>query len=118
MICVSDEELNKIKTFSTSSYARSASQYARKVLLQQPVLVKYRNESVDELLFVMIGLKNELSTIGNQFNEAVQKLHTLDKVLEIKLWLLQNEPLKQSFLDKTEAIRLRMIQIHEQWSQK
>jgi hypothetical protein len=115
---VTEDELRKIKSFSKSSTCRSASNYARNLLLQKPVIVKYRNGSADDILSEMIRLKNELNAIGNNFNQAVHRLHTLDKIAEIKTWLIQNETLKQSFVSKVEEIRLRMIKIHEQWSQK
>jgi len=117
-IRVSEDELKKIKAFSKSAVGRGASNYARNLLLQKPVIVKYRNESANDILSEMIRLKNELNAIGNNFNQAVHKLHTLDKFPEIKTWLLHNETVKQSFINKTEEIRMKMIQIHEQWSQK
>jgi hypothetical protein len=115
---VTEDELGKIKAFSKTSTCRGASNYARSLLLQKPVTVKYRNGSADDILSEMIRLKNELNAIGNNFNQAVHRLHTLDKIPEIKLWLLQSETTRQSFMKKAEEIRIRMIQIHEQWSQK
>jgi hypothetical protein len=115
---VTEDELRKIKAFSKASACRGASHYARNLLLQKPVLVKYRNGSADDILSEMIRLKNELNAIGNNFNQAVHRLHTLDRVSEIKSWLLQSETIRQSFMKKTEEIRLKMIQIHEQWLQK
>lgn len=117
-IRVTEDELRKIKAFSKTSACRGASHYARNLLLQKPVIIKYRNGSADDILSEMILLKNELNAIGNNFNQAVHKLHTLDKIPEIKLWLLQTEMLRQSFMKKVEEIRMKMIQIHEQWSQK
>lgn len=115
---VSEDELKKIKAFSKNSSSRGASDYARNLLLRKPVIVKYRNGSADEILSVMIRLKNELNAIGNNFNQAVHRLHTLDRIPEIKLWLIQSEIVKQSFIKKAEEIRLKMIEIHEQWLQK
>ena len=112
------EELNKIKTLSRASACKNASDYARRILLQKPVLVKYRNQSAEEILSAMIRLKNELNAIGNNFNQAVHKLHTLDKITEIKFWLLHSEPLKKELMQKAEEIRIRMIQIYQQWSSK
>jgi hypothetical protein len=115
---VTEDELGKIKAFSKTSTCRGASNYARNLLLQKPVIIKYRNGSADDILSEMIRLKNELNAIGNNFNQVVHRLHTLDKIPEIKLWLLQSETTRQSFMKKVEEIRIRMIQIHEQWSQK
>jgi hypothetical protein len=94
------------------------SEYARKVLLQKPIHIYYRNGAADDLLSEMIRMKNELSAIGNNFNQAVHRLHTLDKTSEVKAWLIVNEKLKFSLLEKTEAIKLRLTQIYDLWSSK
>jgi len=117
-IRVNDEELKKIQAFSSSTTCKGASHYARNILLQNPVIVKYRNESANDILSALLRLKNELNAIGNNFNQAVHRLHTLDRIPEIKVWLIQNETLRQSFMKKVEEIRMEMIKIHEQWSQK
>ena len=88
------------------------------MLLQKPVIVKYRNGSADDILSEMIRLKNELNAIGNNFNQAVHRLHTFDKIPEIKLWLLQTEMLRQTFMKKVEEIRVKMTQIQELRAQK
>jgi len=66
----------------------------------------------------MILLKKELNAIGNNFNQAVHKLHTLDHVPEIKDWAILNEASKKSFMKKMEEIKEKMNQIYQQWSQK
>ena len=115
---VTEDELKKIKAFSSKTTCKAASEYARNLLLQKPVIVKYRNASADDILTEMLRLKKELNAIGNNFNQAVHRLHTLDRIPEIKLWLLQTEMTRKSFMNKTEEIRVKMIQIHEQWLQK
>ena len=118
LLRVSEEELTKIKGFCDATTSRSASEYARNVLLHKPVIVTYRNASIDELLNEMIRLKKELNSINVNFNLAVERLHTFDKFFEVKAWLIENETTIENFMNKTEEIRLRMIQIYEQWSQK
>src|SRR5687768_6878392 len=86
-IRVSLEEYNKIEKISNTTTSQSISEYARAVLLKKPVIVKYRNVSLDEILSEMIRLKNELNAIGNNYNQAVHKLHKLDKIPEIKTWI-------------------------------
>ena len=94
------------------------SEYARKVLLNKPVVVKYRNESVHELLSAMISVKNELNLIGKNFNQAVKKLHTLNQISEFKLWLIMHEPNIKIGLQKIEEIKSKMNQLYEQWSRE
>ena len=64
----------------------------------------------------MLQLKKELNAIGNNYNQAVKKLHTLDRDQEVKKWVVENEIVRQKFLRLTEQIFFKMNQIHEQWS--
>ena len=112
------EEFERLQRHYKSTTCRKLSEYARKVLLNKPVVVNYRNQSADEILAEMIQLKAELNALGNNFNQAVKKLHTLEKISEFRTWLLLNEVSKQAFLKKVEEIKLRMNQLYETWSQK
>jgi hypothetical protein len=69
---VKHEEYNQINRLFLSTTCRKLSEYVRKVLLNKPVVIKYRNQSADEFLSAMIPLKNELNSIGNNFNQAVK----------------------------------------------
>ena len=88
------------------------------MLLRAPINVLYRNQTADEFLEEMILLKKELNAIGNNFNQAVHKLHTLDRDAQIKAWAVLNEATKNLFMRKVEEIKEKMNQIYEQWSQK
>ena len=115
---VKPKEYEQIHRYFTKTTCRKLSEYARKVLLNKPVTVKFRNQSADDFLEQMVQLKNELSAIGNNFNQSVKKLHTLDKISDIKTWLLLNESTKNLFMRKVEEIKEKMTQIYELWSQK
>lgn len=113
-----EQEFRYLEIQCKKSTCRKISEYVRNVLLQKPVVVTYRNASADAFLAEIIELKNELSAIGNNFNQAVKKLHTQNSIPEIRLWLIFNESLKEAFTKKTEEIKVRMNQIYEQWLQK
>ena len=117
-IRLSIEEESKLLSLQTKTTTKSLSEYARNVLLKEPVTILYRNGSADDFLFHMLALKSELNAIGNNFNQAVHKLHTLDHYPEIKAWLLLNEAAKKSFQKKTEEILFKVNEIHGQWLQK
>src|SRR3954462_673220 len=112
------EEYKQVQKKFKATTCRKLSEYIRKVCLAKPLVFTYRNQSADEFLAEMVKLKNELNAIGNNFNQAVKRLHTLDEVAEMKAWILLNEVSKQSLFRKIEEIKSRMIQMHEQWSQK
>ena len=117
-IRLNKSEYTTIQEHWKKTTCKELSDYARRLLLKKPVVVNHRNQSADEILAEMIRLKSELHAIGNNINQAVHKLHALDTIPQVKIWLLANENLRNAFLNKTEEIRVRMAQIYEQWSQK
>ena len=112
------DEREKLNRLCSKAQCNSLSEYARGVLLGDPVTIKYRNQSADDFLEEMILLKKELNAIGNNFNQAVHRLHILDNISEIKSWAILNESSKKIFMKKIEEIKEKMNQIYEQWSQK
>ena len=111
-------EFNQLEKFQKKTTEKDTSAYLRKVALQKPVTVKYRNESADDFLLDMLNLKKELNAIGNNFNQAVHKLHLLDKIPEFRVWVQQYDGLQKVLISKVEEIKLRMNQLYEQWLQK
>ena len=117
-IRVNEDEYSKIENWYKKTTCQSISEYARNLLLNHPVIIKYRNQTADEFLSEMICIKNELSAIGNNYNQAVHRLHILDRIEEIKSWLHIHEPTHQSFMRKTEEIKSKINEIYQLWLQK
>ena len=114
---VKPHEYEQIHRHFSLTTCRKLSEYARKILLNKPVVVKYRNQSADEFLSAMIPLKNELNHIGNNFNQAVKKLHTMIHDDEIKAWAVFHQNNQQFLFKKITEIELKISKISEQWSQ-
>lgn len=109
-----DEEarLNKLYTSSTCQYL---SEYVRNIVLNKPTIIKHRNTSLDDFMSVMKTLVNELNAIGNNYNQVVKRLHTLQEVADIKTWLLFNESARGLLLKKMDDIRLKIGEINDIW---
>ena len=89
IICrLTPDEYIKIQKKWKASTCRKLSDYVRHILFQKPIVTTYRNESLDDFMAEAIRLRNELNSIGNNFNQAVKKLHTLDQIAEFKAWLI------------------------------
>lgn len=102
------------KLFAKSAH-RKFSEYARKVLLQEPVVIHYRNESADAFLQAMLEIKKELNAIGHNYNQVVKKLHTLQHEKEVRQWLLEQQPIQQQLTEKTEQLFITVQKIYSQW---
>lgn len=111
------EEYNTIHRNFSKTTCRKLSQYIRKILLNKPITTNYRNQSLDDFMAEMIKLRNELNGAGNNFNQAVKKLHTLDKIVEFKAWLMTYELEKKVLLNKVEEIKKQLNQIADKWLQ-
>ncbi len=118
VVRMNETEFNQLEKFQKKTTEKNTSAYLRKVALQKPVTVKYRNESADDFLLDMLNLKKELNAIGNNFNQAVHKLHIIDKIPEFRVWVQQYDGLQKVLISKVEEIKLRMNQLYEQWLQK
>ena len=66
----------------------------------------------------MILLRSELNSIGNNFNQSVKKLHTLDEIPDIKTWAILNEKSKEIFFKKVDEIKEKINQISDKWLQE
>jgi MobC-like protein len=108
-------ELNHLKNLQRKTNEKTVSSYARRVILQAPVKVKYRNQSADDFYREMMGLKNELSAIGNNLNQAVHKLHLLDSIPEFKDAVKKYDALQRLFCSDFEEIKLRMNQLYYEY---
>ena len=111
-----DEHQKIVKEFSKST-CRKLSDYARKNLMQKPIVNTYRNQSLDDFMTEMIRLRGELNAIGNNFNQAVKKLHTLQQISDFKHWLISYELEKKILFNKVDEIKKEIQKFAESWLQ-
>jgi hypothetical protein len=111
------KEYEKIETAWKRTTCRKLSEYVRRVLFNKPITVYQRNQSLDDFMTEMIQLRSELNGIGNNFNQAVKKLHTLHQITEFRSWIITYELEKQTLLNKVDEIKARINKIADQWLQ-
>lgn len=104
------------KQFSKST-CRKLSEYARKNLLQKPVVLKYRNESLDEVMGELILTRKHLNAVGNNFNQAVKKLHTLTQIPEFKHWITVYELEEKVVYNAIDSIKKNIENLSQKWLQ-
>ncbi len=100
-----------------NSTCRKLSDYVRRCVFEKPIVTFYRNQSLDDLMAEVIRLRNELNGIGNNFNQAVKKLHTLYQIAEFRSWLITYELEKQILLKKVDEIKNDIQKMGEKWLQ-
>jgi hypothetical protein len=110
-------EYAKVERKWKASTCRKLSDYVRHNLFEKPVTSYYRNQSLDEFMAEMVLLRNELNHIGNNFNQAVKRLHTLNQIAEFKSWLIAYEVEKKTLFNKVDEIKKHVQKIAESWLQ-
>lgn len=116
-IRLTEDELRKINDRFEKTTCRKISDYARRILLDKKITTLTRNQSLDDFMTEMIKLRNELSSIGNNLNQAVKRLHTLDHFPEMKVWVISTQKIQQAVLVKTEEIKNKIGKISDEWLQ-
>jgi hypothetical protein len=100
-----------------ASTCRKLSDYIRRSIFEKPIVTTYRNQSFDDFMAEAIMLRNELNGIGNNFNQAVKKLHTLHQIPDFRDWLIGYELEKKVLLNKVDEIKNHIQKIGEKWLQ-
>jgi len=111
------DEYAKIEKKWKASTCRKLSDYVRRSLFDKPVVTTYRNSSQDDLMAELTRLRSELNAVGNNFNQAVKKLHTLSQIAEFKSWLIAYEVEKNILSSKVDEVRINVKKILEIWLQ-
>lgn len=110
-------EYTKIERKWKATTCRKLSEYIRKYLFNKTITTNYRNESLDEFMGEIIRLRNELKAIGNNLNQAVKKLHTLNHIPEFRTWIISQQLEQKILLGKIEEIKKCTQKISEKWLQ-
>lgn len=111
------KEYEQLEKKWNASTCRKLSDYVRRSLFQKAIVTTYRNQSLDDFMAEAMKLRNELNSIGNNFNQAVKKLHTLHQIAEFRGWIITYEMEKQTLLIKVDEIKNHIQKLGEKWLQ-
>ena len=112
-----EKELESLKKKFQNSTSSQLSHYMREILLGRPIVIKYRNESLDSFMEELIAMKQELNAIGNNLNQAVKKLHTLKTIPEFRQWIANYKSIQDQVKNRTQQIESKISKISEVWLQ-
>jgi hypothetical protein len=87
-IRLTETEYKEVYRRIERSTCRSLTEYVKKLITAKPVTVKVRNESQDELLQAIIGIKNSLEQLAGTA-EGSDDPTRLSEVTEIKSMIQQ-----------------------------
>lgn len=111
------QEYAKIEQRYKNSTCRKLSDYIRKHLFNKPITTHYRNQSMDDSIEEMVILRNELSAVGNNVNQVVKKMHTLQQIPEFREWITRYELERMILSNKINDIQNHIYKISDKWLQ-
>lgn len=97
---------------------RKLSEYIRCILLEKPITVNYRDQSMDEMLEELALLRRELNAIGQNLNQAVRQINAAQDATDNRLWLSLMSVIGSKISPAIADIKDRMQLFSELWSQK
>ena len=117
-IRLSQEEYDFLLSKCKDTTSRQLSEYLRDILNKGPITVRHRNQSADDFLPIAIQLKNELNSIGKNFNQVTRLLHQMEPKMISKSQLENIEACQFSLMQKVDELKMTMQQIYMLWSQE
>lgn len=103
--------MDRYKTTNNSK----VSDYLRQLVFQGPVMIRYRNSSVDDFMEEVVLLRTELNAIGNNFNQVVRKLNSVKDDYRYLTWLKISEGYQRELVTMISGIQKRIDQFAEVW---
>lgn len=116
-IRLTKEEFDFIDKNFKASACRKRSDFVRRNLLRKPIVMRYRNESLDKPPQELIQLRTQLNFMGNNFNQSVKKLHTLFEISDLRVWILSFESDRNKYFCLVEEIKKHIENLAQKWLQ-
>jgi KaiC/GvpD/RAD55 family RecA-like ATPase len=117
VISLNSVEYNIVLTSADRTNIRTVSEYCRCKVLDKPVTIKTRNESLDEFMAEMMRLRIELGRAGKNFQLIVSKLQSLNDIRELEGWREDSENEGQLLQQKISEIKEKINSISDIWLQ-
>ncbi|HVZ55471.1 MAG TPA: hypothetical protein VG870_02335 [Chitinophagaceae bacterium] len=111
-------EFSRIHQGFSHSAAPTLSFYIRQVLLRGPVVVRYRNASLDDCMEELIQLRQELVQVTQSLELGVERLYPLRLIPEFREWIRGYQDDLKKYDSCLESIYRHIAQMSEQWSQE
>lgn len=112
------DEYSHLKQSCKKTMFRNLSDYSRNVLLEKTITVLHRDQAIDDTLEELILLRKELNFLGNNFNQTVRKLNSVNGMPEAKHWQSMLEVLRDQLEPSIRQIKDRINNYSDLWSQK
>jgi hypothetical protein len=114
-IRLTPQEYAEITNRFKATTSRKLSDYVRHVLLNGSVTIRTRDQSLDDLMAVLIDLRKEFNAAGNNMNQSVKKLHSFRDNKELLPWIIAHEVHVKVIFKTVDEIKSRINQFADVW---
>ncbi|MFA6059602.1 MAG: hypothetical protein WC756_15455 [Taibaiella sp.] len=116
-IRISKADHDKVMKLFSKTTERKLSGYLRKIILKEPMVKTYRNESLEEIIQVLTRLQSDLNGTANNYNQAVKKLHSYRNFEQVGTWLIVHKYEQEKMLKEIAEIKSFISKTAELWLQ-
>ncbi|REG76901.1 plasmid mobilization protein [Algoriphagus antarcticus] len=110
------KEYESIQTNFGQTVQYSLRDYARKLLLKQPIIGRYKDTGMQELLAELTMLKRDLHGLATNYNQIAKKLNSVGEN-ETSSFLVQGQELHNTILVSLQSVNRFINQTAEKWLQ-
>nr|WP_295934624.1 plasmid mobilization relaxosome protein MobC [uncultured Dyadobacter sp.] len=96
---------------------RKLSEFLRLLIFNRPVTVIERNGSQDQMISELSELREELNRLGNNFNQATKRLHSINQITEFRNWIAGYEAEKAFLFSMLDKIKVQTDKLADRWLQ-
>lgn len=115
---ITPSELARLKALFKETTFRVFADFARALLKKEPIVKKVRDQSLDDVLIKLAGIKNDLELVRCNFTAAIERFYSLPpgplQKEALELLLTAAFDVQRS----VEAAKVSILKIYEQWLQK
>src|SRR5688500_8560791 len=111
------EEFEKLQEKSRNSTTPQLSEFIRRCVFDKPIVIKHRNQSLDEFMGMLMELRKELNAIVNNLNQSVRQVNTFKEVQAVQHFTQSYATDRDELFNRVDRIEERIHQIADLWLQ-
>jgi len=116
-IRLTPNEYAKLEGKCAHTTCRKLSEFLRQLIFNRPVTVIERNGSQDQMISELSELREELNRLGNNFNQATKRLHSINQISEFRNFITSYEMEKAFLFSMLEKIKVQTDKLADRWLQ-
>lgn len=99
------------------STCRSLSEYIRNIIIHNPITIRYRDQSLEDLIEEIVLLNDHMKQVKETGYQVLKKMQSDQEISQCKLVLTEFQDTIVHLNKRIEEIKLQIEKIVERWSQ-